>query len=282
MAKRMMAGMSARGWLLGMAVAAFATPSWAFGVVQADSAYLQLLAINFSSLGDATFSLQGPSVTWQCTGTAAGDCSFTGSLTASLIVQPPAANLVPADTWSYGTQNMQMLVIGKAPVALLDPNGHTYGYFQADLGKWTLTASGTVGSPPANPLFMTAYGTNTVSASDGTANYGGQKQLLGAMTTQVSTTIGPGAAGAPALEASRSFSFNQSLITPYFAYPSTTDPRCSSLSCLDYAAGVYTPNSYVLSFDLVGAPTPAVPEPGTVWLALAGLGAMGWSMRRRA
>ena len=64
--------------------------------------------------------------------------------------------------------------------------------------------------------------------------------------------------------------------------PSTTDPRCASLACMGFAAGSLDINGLVFSMPITATAVSSVPEPDTGVLTLLGMGALGWSMRRRA
>lgn len=289
MSKRMKLGVLARGLVAAVGLASASVSSWAWLQVDVDGVdgFGAIEAVLFANSFKWTLDVQGPALSWNCA--TSEDCSFTGKLTTSVLIKPVDGKLVPSDTLSLGGAGLRLGVVGgfyndqpQAPVALIDPYGHNHGYYQVDVGKWTFSASGSI-SVPNGPMFMTAYGDNTVSLTDETgAAYGGQRQLIGSSDTHLSTTYGPGAAGASALpDDFKEFKLKQDLITPYFAYPSTTNPRCKELSCLDYAAGIYTPDAYVFTFSLVSVPAPAVPEPSAALMALAGLGAVVYAARRR-
>jgi len=69
------------------------------------------------------------------------------------------------------------------------------------------------------------------------------------------------------------------VFSPYYALPSTTDPRCAALSCMEMVPGVMLTGGYRLS---VGAQlATAVPEPSVLGLSALGLSAGALLMRRR-
>lgn len=69
------------------------------------------------------------------------------------------------------------------------------------------------------------------------------------------------------------------VFSPYYALPSTTDPRCASLSCMEMVPGVMVTGGYRLS--VAAQLVSAVPEPSVLALSGLGLAVGGVWMRRR-
>ncbi|TAL22306.1 MAG: PEP-CTERM sorting domain-containing protein [Aquabacterium sp.] len=225
-------------------------------------------ALNVTDLNKGAVTVEGPQLSWTCAGSA---CTFSGALRTSVVFEA-------AGTADHALLSIPMLfAVVAEPVALLDPLGQTVGYYQADLGKWHFDAVVDNAAAPTESIFMTAYGHNEVSLEIGGQSYHALELMSGGHPSTAS--IGPGSSSA-AGPAAFFTSLSASAVSPYYAFPSKTDPRCTSFSCLEFGAGKINSVRYALSFDLVAVSAP-VPEPGTLWMLLIGLGLSAACASRR-
>lgn len=215
--------------------------------------------------------------------------SFTESLTdktASLVISFWAGSTPAVDEWSRSIVLRDLSLTGPQYTGT-NSNGDSV-YAEIDLSHWTFTATGLLSAPPADALFKTAYGSETLSntlapAGSGVVTVDSHPTFSGiSIASTYPQDAPPLVWGEATTLPGIWFRLRHAGITPYYAKPSTTNPRCQSLSCLDYEAGLYTPQSYVLTFALAETvvPTSAVPEPATWLMALAGLSALAVTRRR--
>ncbi len=263
-----------------------------------DGQYLQI-SYDDASLpaGFGNVQLRESALNWACSDVS---CSLTGPLSAAVVFS--AANGLPVATTSQAL-SFNVTVTPKTVDNVVDPLGHNWGLVSADQGKWAIgvdIASQT--KPAGDAQFATAYGQFSYTAPrygvlptwDGNAPVaaaGKVKETAVLGLTQVgAVSVGAGSSGLSTLdEAGRvgsddawTWMFATQLDGARWAYPSTTDVMCSSLSCMTFKTGNVNVNDYFLSFDLVGTPT-AVPETGTLSLMLlGGAGLIGVTRRRRA
>lgn len=263
-----------------------------------DGQYLQI-SYDDASLpaGFGNVQLRESALNWACSDVS---CSLTGPLSAAVVFS--AANGLPVATTSQAL-SFNVTVTPKTVDNVVDPLGHNWGLVSADQGKWAIgvdIASQT--KPAGDAQFATAYGQFSYTAPrygvlptwDGNAPVaaaGKVKETAVLGLTQVgAVSVGAGSSGLSTLdEAGRvgsddawTWVFATQLDGARWAYPSTTDVMCSSLSCMTFKTGNVNVNDYFLSFDLVGTPT-AVPETGTLSLMLlGGAGLIVVTRRRRA
>ena len=263
-----------------------------------DGQYLQI-SYDDASLpaGFGNVQLRESALNWACSDVS---CSLTGPLSAAVVFS--AANGLPVATTSQAL-SFNVTVTPKTVDNVVDPLGHNWGLVSADQGKWAIgvdIASQT--KPAGDAQFATAYGQFSYTAPrygvlptwDGNAPVaaaGKVKETAVLGLTQVgAVSVGAGSSGLSTLdEAGRvgsddawTWMFATQLDGARWAYPSTTDVMCSSLSCMTFKTGNVNVNDYFLSFDLVGTPT-AVPETGTLSLMLlGGAGLIVVTRRRRA
>lgn len=97
-----------------------------------------------------------------------------------------------------------------------------------------------------------------------------------------SIQAGPGAdgnAGEVPVGVTWGWELGARVFSPYYALPSTTDPRCAALSCMEMVAGVLSTGGYRLS--VAAQLVTAVPEPSVLVLNALGLAVGALLMRRR-
>ncbi|MGQ0595646.1 PEP-CTERM sorting domain-containing protein [Aquabacterium sp.] len=247
--------------------------------------------------GFGQVQLRESALNWACSDVS---CSLTGPLSAAVVFS--AANGQPVSVTSQAL-NFNLSVLPKTVDNIVDPLGNSWGIVSADLGKWAIGVDiASQGKPAGDAQFATAYGqfsytarrtgvvpTWSVNTPVAVAGKIKETAVLG-LTQAGAVSVGPGASGVSTLdESGRVYGsdgdfpwvFSTQLDGARWAYPSTTEVLCSSLSCMEFKTGNVNVNNYFLSFDLIGTPT-AVPEAGTMsMMLLGGLGLIGVTRRRR-
>jgi len=247
--------------------------------------------------GFGNVQLRESALNWACSDVS---CSLTGPLSAAVVFGSTSGQAVSTTSQAL---NFNVTVTPKTVDNIVDPLGHSWGLVSADQGKWAIgvdIASQT--KPAGDAQFATAYGQFSYIAPrwgvlptwDGNAPVAAagkvkETAVLG-LTQAGSVSEGAGSSGLSTLdESGRVFGpddawtwvFSTQLDGARWAYPSTTDVLCSSLSCMTFKTGNVNVKDYFLSFDLVGMPT-AVPEAGTLsMMLLGGAGLIGVTRRRR-
>lgn len=250
--------------------------------------------------GFGNVQLRESALNWACSDVA---CSLTGPLSAAVVFG--TADGLPLGATSQAL-NFNVSVTPKTVDNIVDPLGHNWGLVSADLGKWAIGVDIASQVPQAgDPQFATAYGRFSYSARGmgvlpswspdvyvRTSSRATQSAILGLHQTGP-VGVGAGASGYTNLTPdgqvdwmtgfdSFDWQFSTQLDGARWAYPSTTDVMCSSLSCMEFKTATVNVNDYFLSFDLIATPT-AVPEASTLSLMLlGGAGLIGVTRRRRA
>lgn len=238
--------------------------------------------------GFGQVQLRESALSWACSDVS---CSLTGPLSAAVVFS--AANGQPVSVTSQAL-NFNLSVLPKTVDSIVDPLGNS----------WAIGVdSASQGKPAGDAQFATAYGqfsytarrtgvvpTWSVNAPVAVAGKIKETAVLG-LTQAGAVSVGPGASGVSTLDESGRvygsdgdfpWMFSTQLDGARWAYPSTTEVLCSSLSCMEFKTGNVNVNNYFLSFDLIGTPT-AVPEAGSMsMMLLGGLGLIGVTRRRRA
>ncbi len=264
--------------------------------------YGQYLQISYDDTllpaGFGNVQLRESALNWACSDVA---CSLTGPLSAAVVFG--TADGLPLGATSQAL-NFNVSVTPKTVDNIVDPLGHNWGLVSADLGKWAIGVDIASQVPQAgDPQFATAYGQFSYTArrtgvlpswsANAPVSVAGkikETAVLG-LTQTGAVHVGPGASGLTMLdEQGRTdglsvdfpWLFSTQLDGARWAYPSTTDVMCSSLSCMEFKTATVNVNDYFLSFDLIATPT-AVPEASTLSLMLlGGAGLIGVTRRRRA
>ncbi len=293
-----------------MVWALVATGGLAQGAAQAasfDGQYLKGLFVELGSGAFGNIQLQETPFTWDCTATA---CTVRDLPTIAVVFGSASGQAVAVESL---TEVFSGYTIPKLNVDVIDPLGHHWGVASADAGKWSIGVNIASQTPPAgDPQFATAYGQFGVAAPF----YGVQPSWTqGAPTLQFiddtdvssfamgepgyseSTVLGlkqvgqvnwgPGEQGfsfvSPGAVASEQgpwdWLFQTSVTSANYALPSTTNPRCASLSCMGFKPGTVNVSSFVLNIGVTAVPSP-VPEAGSMLMALMGAG-LALAMYRR-
>lgn len=284
--------------LAASAILSLTTGSAQAGMQTLDGQYLQVSyddALLPAGIGQV--QLRESALQWDCSEVS---CVLTGPLSAAVVFG--SADGQPLAVTSQAL-TFNVSVTPKTVDNILDPSGRTWGLVSADLGKWRIGVDIASQVPQAgDPQFATAYGQFSYTArrtgvmptwtsSIPVAAGGRVKETAVLGLTQTGTVLlGPGPSGMSALDESGRvddvsadfpWQFSTQLDGARWAYPSTVDVMCSSLSCMEFKTATVNVNSYVLSFDLIGTPT-AVPEVGTLsMMLLGGAGLLGITRRRR-
>lgn len=277
----LMCGASGASMAANSASAAGLTFSWGDGGVP--TGYSQVSA-NLSPLN------------WAC---GAQSCSLTELPTVNLVfgASGSGTHAVTSEALSF---RFSADVVSTHQVT--DPLGQTWDVTPL-LGTWSLGVDITQNHAPADYAFNSAHGqfglttdligTSLMSWSPSSPPFkivDGKviEQALVNKTFTGSVSLGPGAAGRPfpaSVGGVEDWELSTKLFSPYYALPSTTDPRCASMSCMNYQAGVLDVSGYRFSMSarvtLAASSTPAIPEPGTVWMGGLGLAVLALQVARR-
>jgi len=271
------------------------------GAAQAASFDGQYLKGSFNELGLGAFSnvqLQETPFTWDCTASA---CTVRDLPTISVVFGSTSGQPVALEskTTFFSGQTTQ-----KTNVDVIDPLGHHWGVASADLGKWSVGVNVASQTPPAGDAqFATAYGQFRVTSEFG---YGvpptwptgawpailseyevfpglslwdatSEVAVLGLHQTGLVQT-GPGDQGwstvahsGDLVDSSFDWRFWTGVTGAYYAFPSTTDTSCQSLSCMNFKRGQVNVSSFVLNIGVTAVPSP-VPEADSMLMALVGVG----------
>lgn len=242
--------------------------------------------------GFGQVSLNESAPVWDCSN---GACSLAAPLQTELIFSPttgaPVTVTSQALIFRFDTLTKSQVV--------LDPLGHEWT-LSADAGKWLIGVNVASQAPQAgDPQFATAYGQfkyySDMSLVIPTWHDGyhfinddsewqggvGQSAILGLKQTGEvgvgtgSLGLGPNPAGIE-----WSWGFWTQLDGANYAYPSTTDVHCASLSCMNFMTANVNVNNYFFSFAVTATPS-AVPEVGALPLMALGLAGVSLLSRRR-
>lgn len=289
--------------ILGLRQVALATllvSSLSMGTAQAASHQLdgQFMSASYDDswlpAGFSQVSVNESAPVWDCSN---GACSLAAPLQTELVFAPttgaPVTVTSQALTFQFDTLSKSQVV--------LDPLGHEWT-LTADAGKWLIGVNVASQAPQAgDPQFATAYGQfkyySDISFVIPTWHDGyhfinddsewqggvGQSTILGLKQTgEVGVGTGPLGLGPNPAGIEWSWRFWTQLDGANYAYPSTTNVHCASLSCMNFKTANVDVNNYFFSFAVTAIPS-AVPESGTLPLMALGLlgGALVVRRRRR-
>lgn len=246
---------------------------------------------------------------WDCTDTS---CAITALPTVAVVFGITSGEAVSSSSLS---REFTFQTFATSAVDVVDPLGNVWGIAAADNGKWTFNTQIVGQHAPQDAQFAMAYGQVrhhvryrsgpsavyptwanqeevflTVPEGWTTSAWTSAPTVLGFGQDGV-VTWGPGDTGQSALDetgmnmsgpiANSNWKFRTDILGAHFALPSTTDPRCQSLSCMDFASGQVDVSGYWFSMPVIATVTTPVPEAGTVSLLALGLSLMAWQVRRR-
>ncbi|MGC4060483.1 MAG: hypothetical protein QM749_06380 [Aquabacterium sp.] len=244
--------------------------------------------------GFTNVSLVESPINWQCD--AGGVCAPTGDMKVSVVFASTSGQ--PVSITSQMLALPSMLVFGTA-ATLVDPNGQIWGTAAADVGKWSVGVNIVSQTPPAGDRqFASAYGQYNLSywghgvpptaPSTGTNR---ETKVLGLNQIGL-VTAGPGSTGQSLIDAAGLpipiaprwqglfYGMTVQLDGARWAYPSSTDVHCSSLTCMDFQTGSIGVDKIMFTFD-VALHVMSVPEAPTLPMMVLGMGALTWVARRR-
>lgn len=231
-------------------------------------------------------SLVETPVTWSCVG---GSCALAGPIMASIVVSSTSGQAV--DVTGQTRSLFAGFEVSPTWLALTDPNGQQWGYAEADIGKWSVSANVAQGLPVGDLQFATAYGTMSVRAVGIPGAAQTYSRNLGLHETGP-VTLGPGASGPSLIDVDEAGNPILGALDPWpignvrvttlparWALPST-DSSCASTACMANAAGTVNVSQYMLNFE-VSTVMSAVPELSAAPMLLLGLGGLAWAVRRQ-
>ncbi len=241
---------------------------------------------------------------WDC---SSASCTMVAPASVSVVFGSATGSPVAITQSSF---DFQFRTEVKNAVSVVDPLGNTWGIAVADKGKWAFGANIAEQVAPTDAAFATAFGQfkgyvaalpadnsfffpSWNNGAEETAFVNGWSPRLAftedATILGLSQTgwvgFGPGAQGdsmpeVPGDDSNTAWLLRADLISAYHALPSTTNPRCQTLSCMNFAEGILNVDNYAFKMAVVATPSP-VPEAQTSAMALTGLGLLGWAVRRR-
>lgn len=236
---------------------------------------------------------------WVC---GADDCSLNAAPRIDFVfgAGPTGTRLVSDERLTFGFD-----ITRTSDVSVLDPLGKAHSLVPL-LGQWSFGLDVLSNLVPPHAQINTAHGrvdweVGTGASGDAwswrpdrfPADAAGVSVILeDALVVKQSQRLpsgwvgsvqaGPGVdgdAGVVPVGATWGWELGTQVFSPYYALPSTTDPRCATLSCMEMVAGVLSTGGYRLS--VAAQLVTAVPEPSVLVLNALGLAVGALLMRRR-
>lgn len=234
-------------------------------------------------------------VDWNC---AADGCSLAAAPRIDFVfgAGPSGTRLLTEEKAIF-----EFSVARSSDFQVIDPRGQAHSLVPL-LGQWSFGVDVLANQAPANAQINTAQGRFDLEVGDS-----GEFEAWGSLIAQFPVgpssilsdvaavkqgayipagltgplTLGPAANGFDTVVPvgnAWNWQLGTQIYSPHHALPSTSNPRCASLSCMDLAPAVLTTGGY--RFSVTTQLAPAVPEPSVSALAVLGLALGGIWLRR--